>query len=48
MLGRREAVSTKSEDYIPRVKGSIPVKGNSFADFFFTEHVSLVNVDLQV
>ena len=32
-MARHETVKTRSEHYSPRVKGSIPVRGNFFAEF---------------
>ena len=32
-MGRREIVNTRSEQYSPWVKDSIPVSGNLFAEF---------------
>ena len=32
-MGRHDIVNTRSEHYSPRVEGSIPVRGNFFAEF---------------
>ena len=32
-LAGHETINTKSEHYSPMVKGSIPVRGNLFAEF---------------
>ena len=32
-MGMHETGTTRSEHYCPRVKGSIPVRGNFFAEF---------------
>ena len=32
-MGRHETVNTRSEHHSPKVKDSIPVKGNFFAEF---------------
>ena len=32
-MGRHETINTRNEHYSPRVEGSIPVRGNFFAEF---------------
>ena len=39
-IGRHETVNTKSEHYSPRLEGSIPVRGNVFADFILLKYNS--------
>ena len=35
-MGRHENVNTRSEHYSSRIKGSIPVRGNFFAEFIYS------------